>query len=260
MAYFYLDDSKHHKFGFSLAAFVICEEDPTSEVSQIFWSHGFNPEQFELKSTLLMNEKESLQELRHTLKDFIHGNCEISVCVVDGDKRLGPAALTLLSASLKHPGLADRQHRIFFDQGLFSSRKSAMLTAKSDASLSYCDFAFEQDSRGLLGIQLADLVAHTCGRMLRETLSPNPKMVTINNPGGSSYHNMEVPLVFELWAGIRHSFLGIVKSDHADHFDHPDFAIADVYPFGLFVDESVGTKIASAAMDRFGKNYLGCIH
>ena len=261
MAYFYLDDSKRHTYGFSLAAFVICKKDPTSEVRRIFNTHGFDPDVFEFKSSILgMKEKDSLRRLRDALTDYIGRNCQISVCVVNGDKRLGPAALMLLSASLKHPRLADRQHRIFFDQGLFSSKKRAMLIARSDASLSNCDFAFEQDSRSLLGIQLADLVAYTCSTMLRETLSPNPKQVTLNCPDDSEHHNLEVPLVFELWAGIRHSFLSIVRPVHPDHSDHSDFGTADVHPWGLFVDESVNTKVASAAMERFGTNYLGCIH
>ena len=116
-----------YEFSFSLAAFVICEEDPTSGVIQIFKSHGFDPEQFEFKSTLLWKEAgDSLVELRDALKHFIHRNCKISVCVVDEDKRLGPAALMLLSASLKHPQLAGGQHRVFFDQGLFSSEKKRL--------------------------------------------------------------------------------------------------------------------------------------
>ena len=112
----------------------------------------------------------------------------------------------------------------------------------------------------MLGIQLADLVAHTCGTMLKETLSPVPKIVTLNDPNDRAYHGKEVPLEFELWAGIRYSLLGEVKSVHASDPEHPDFATVVMHPFGLFVDESVCTKIASAAMDRFGKIYLGCVH
>lgn len=42
MAYFYLDDSKHHPHGFSLAAFAICDEDPHEELEALFAKYGFD--------------------------------------------------------------------------------------------------------------------------------------------------------------------------------------------------------------------------
>ncbi len=257
MAYLYLDDSKHHRFGFSLAAFVICDGDPTEEISSIFCRNGFDPLVFEYKSSTKMKGDERLQALRSALKAYIGRSCKIAVCVVEGDKKLGPAALKLLGKALDHPRLVRRQHQVFFDEGLFQSTKAAAELVSDDAALACCDFHFEQDSRSLLGIQLADIVAHTCSTMLLETLGQVTKKVVVNEPRDSVYHGIEIELGFEMWAGIRYAFLSQNKANPKDDFDP---ANVDVFPWGLFIDESVSEKIATAAMERFGENYLGCIH
>lgn len=257
MAYLYLDDSKHHRFGFSLAAFVICDSDPTEDVSVIFQNHGFDPTVFEFKSSTMMKDHAPLQKLRSALKGYIAMNCKIAVCVVDGDKRLGPAALKLLNAALTHPKLSGRQHQVFFDEGLFQSIKVAESLVEDDDVLGKCEFHFEQDSRSHLGIQLADIVAHTCSRMLLETLGRVSKMIVIDEPDDSVYHGLEIALGFEMWAGIRYAFLSQNKPYPKDDFD---LAAVDVYPWGLFIDDGVGKSIASSAIERFEENYLGCIH
>ena len=89
MAYLYLDESKHHRFSFSLAAVVISDLDPTDEISSTFRRNGFDPSLFEYKSSANMKGDERLQALRSALKVYIGRSCKIAVCVVDGDKNLG---------------------------------------------------------------------------------------------------------------------------------------------------------------------------
>lgn len=257
MAYLYLDDSKHHGFGFSLAAFVICDTDPTEHVSSVFREFGYDPEEFEYKSSAKMGGDAQLQALRDALKSFIGRQCKIAVCVVDGDKRLGPAALKLLSSALSHPKLEGQSHKVFLDEGLFRSTKAAADLAGRDAAFRCCEFHFEQDSRMHLGIQLADIVAHTCSTMLLDTLGHVTKKVILDAPGDSVYDGLEVELGFEMWAGIRYAFLARNKQNPKDDFD---LANLDVYPWGLFIDDSASEQIYNAAMERFGESYLGCIH
>jgi hypothetical protein len=257
MAFLFLDDSKHHTFGFSLSAFVICDTDPSEEVRSIFQECGYDPTSFEFKSSAKMKGDSRLQSLRSSLKHFIAGNCRIAVCVVNGDKRLGPAALELLECALIHPSLKGTAHEVFFDEGLFPSVKTAQALADSARVLDSCKLHFEQDSKDVLGIQLADIVAHTCGTMLLDALGHISKMIVVDQPGDSTYHGMEVELGFEMWAGIRYAFLSRSKTNPLDDFE---LANVDVFPWGLFIDESVDEKIASAAMARFGEMYLGCIH
>jgi len=257
MAFLYLDDSKHHSFGFSLAAFVICDVDPTEEVISIFREHGYDSASFEFKSSAKMEGNCKLQSLRAALKSLIARNCSVAVCVVNGDKKLGPAALELLQCSLTHPQLNAARHEVYFDEGLFPSVSSAEALVDDVNSLDSCNFHFEQNSRDILGIQLADIVAHTCGTMLLDSLGHISKMIVIDEPSDSVYHGLEVELGFEMWAGIRNTFLRRNKSNPKDDFE---LAIVDVFPWGIFIDESVDERISSAAMDRFGEMYLGCIH
>lgn len=257
MAYFYLDDSKHHAYGFSLAAFAICQDDPTEEVAQIFRTRGFDPATFEFKSSSRMAGNEKLQHLRNDLKQFIQWNCRIAVCVVKDDRTLGPAALKLLATALCHPILAGVKHNVVFDEGLFSSEKAAETLVSKDPSLRNVDFAFEQNSKQELGIQVADVVAHTCAIMLCETLSTRPKSIIWDDPQDQTYHGLEVPLEFEMWASLRFAFLSMNKPIHEDELG---LAIVNVFPWGLYVDEKVDDRVTTAAFKRFGENYLGCCH
>lgn len=257
MAYLYLDDSKHHPAGFSLAAFVICETDPADHVESIFRGLGFDPRDFEYKSSAKMVGDDRLRKLRSAMKHYVGTNCRIAVCVVDGDKRLGPAALRLLYSVLSHPSLEGQDHEVFFDEGLFDSRKSAADLASREDKFTRCRMHFEQDSSKLLGIQLADLVAHTCSTMLLETLGHVTKKVVLEVPGDSAYDGQEVELGFEMWAGIRYAFLSMARQCPRDDLDE---ATVEVFPWGLFIDESASERVTAAAMRRFGENYLGCIH
>lgn len=257
MAYFYLDDSKHHGFDFSIAAFVICDSDPTKDIRTAFNKYGFDPLFYEFKSSAKMKGNEKLQALRDSLKAYIGRRCKIAICIVNDDKRLGPASLKLLHNALLHPQLAGQEHQVFFDEGLFQSARAGAKLASNYPALSNCNIFFEQNSRSILGIQLADIVAHTCSIMLRETLGQVTKKIVVNEPRDNVYHGMEIELGFEMWAGVRYAFLSQNKQSPKEDFDP---AIVDVYPWGLFIDESVKEEIATAAIERFGEIYLGCIH
>ncbi|UES43655.1 hypothetical protein GFK90_07635 [Roseibium aggregatum] len=257
MAFLYLDDSKHHRFGFSMAALVACDFDPSEALCTMFEKYGYDPSTFEFKSSAKMKGDGNLQRLRLSLKQFIARNCTIAICVVGDDRRLGAASLELLSAALKHPGLNGIKHEVFFDEGLFSSVKSAEKSLNGSYPASWCHCHFEQNSVEIKGIQLADVVAHTCATMLLDSMGYIEKKVTLDVPGDSAYDGLEVDLGFEMWAGIRYSFLRQNKPEPKDDFE---IATVDVFPWGLFVDESVDHKTAAGAMDRFAEMYLGCIH
>ncbi len=83
------------------------------------------------------------------------------------------------------------------------------------------------------------------------------KTIKLDAPGDGVYDGMEVELGFEMWAGIRYSFLSKNKPDLIDDFD---IATVCVFPWGLFIDDTVDQKTAALAMGRFAEMYLGCIH
>lgn len=257
MAFLYLDDSKHHSFGFSLTTFVACDFDPSETLKTLFEEYGYDSSIFEFKSSAKMKGDDNLQRLRSSLKLFIARNCKIAVCLVGDDRRLGPASIKLLNAALKHPMLSETEHEVYFDEGLFSSVTRAQKILQGSYAANWCRCHFEQDSRKVRGIQLADVVAHTCATMLLDSIGHLTKTIKLEAPGDSVYDGLEVELGFEMWAGIRSSFLCQNKPDPKDDFD---IATVDVFPWGLFIDDSVDSRTAAGAMDRFAEMYLGCIH
>lgn len=255
MAFLFYDDSKHHGWGFSLGAFVICENNPEQELLRMFENNGFDPKIFEFKSSSPMKNDPKLQALRDELRSFIQWNCKVAICVSDGDKNLGPSGLELLKRVLLHPTLRDQTHHVFLDEGLFSSSKAAMTFSASIGGHEGCKFFFEQDSKSVFGIQLADLVAHTCGTMLIGALGRKMKLVKVEDSGYDD--DIEIDLGFELWAGLRYAFLSAQKTDPKDKFEQ---ACVDVSAHGLFIDESTRSEVTIAATNRFAEMYLGCVH
>ncbi|EAV40429.1 hypothetical protein SIAM614_21405 [Stappia aggregata IAM 12614] len=255
MAYFFLDDSKHHTRGFSLAAFAICETDPQAELTSVLRENGFDPSVYEFKSSAPIKDNPGQQRLRNHLKWFIRRNCKIAVCVVEGDRNIGPASLRLLQKAIAHKRFKGQRHEVYFDQGLFSSRQTAQRIASECVGLEKCSFNFEQDSRSVAGIQVADLVAHLCGTLLLDALGHIDKKVKIKNSGYPQ--DLDIELGFELWADLRYEFLSVAKPNPDDEFD---MSVVAVEPHGLFIHESVSEPVAEAARKRFGEMYLGCIH
>ncbi|WP_205470675.1 hypothetical protein [Breoghania sp. L-A4] len=202
-----------------------------------------------------MKDNPRLRSLRDDLKQFIRSRCKVSVCVVEGDENIGPASLRLLQKALTHKRFKEHRHKVYFDEGLFSSRQAAEKIASESEGLEKCSFHFEQDSKSVAGIQVADLAAHTCGIMLLDALGHVDKKVRIKNSG--YLEEDEIELGFELWASLRYEFLSENKTDFKDEFD---IALVAVEPYGLFIHDSVGDAVTEAARERFGEMYLGCIH
>ena len=178
---------------------------------------------------------------------------------VSAERELGLESLRLLEKMLRHPTLAAGEHQVFFDQGLFRSATHGQALAQKYSALNDCILHFEQDSRAIAGIQLADLAAHTCAVMLLEQLGLFGKTVKAGHNSGYE-PDLDIELGFELWARIRDSFLS-KPPPHPDEWKDDEIQpVADVTPFGLHVSDTASNELRTAAIERFGSMYLGCIH
>ena len=259
MGYLYFDDSKHPACGFALGVFVFCDDDPSELINSKLLQSGLKPGEEEFKSSSLMNQNRRLTRLRGRLRTLLASYCKLAVVVASDDHELGPESLVLLQKMLRHPKLLEAKHEVFFDQGLFASRKKGQLLVKTKRGLEDQRFHFEQDSKLIAGIQLADLAAHTCSMILREALGYIPK--TVKAGDGSGYNpDLEIELSFELWASIRYIFLSEPPLDPNEWKDGELQPVANVENFGFHVASSVGQRFRNAATKCFGKMYLGCIH
>lgn len=175
--------------------------------------------------------------------------------MVENDKDLGPTALKLLRNALGHDDLQSEHHQVFFDEGLFSSPAHGKRVAEAVGGLESCDLHFEQSSKEVRGIQIADLVAHTCAIMLLGELGHMTKTVKLKNTGYPE--DQPIELWFEMWAGVRYKFLSVRPKGSEEFIDT---AMMEVEPHGLLVHESLPPLLVNATRNRFSKMYLGCIH
>ncbi len=122
----------------------------------------------------------------------------------------------------------------------------------------HCECRFEQDSKLVPGLQLADLIAHTCSMMLLEKLGLITKLIKVG-PNSGYDPDLQVELGWALWASVRYAFFH-GGSKYGIDDDPVDFMTVDVAGYGLFIDKSCDPRVAAAALNLFGKCYLGCIH
>jgi hypothetical protein len=113
------------------------------------------------------------------------------------------------------------------------------------------------DSRKVLGLQLADMVAHMTASILRCDIG-SLKKATPAGPNSGYDPDTMIELEFELWAKLRYN---LASSEPTVPFENgvPTY-FADYDAFGLFISDGCENKIRVAAYNRFGSIYLGCIH
>lgn len=262
MGTFYFDDTVQNIGEFVLGGLIYSKEGLNERVSNALLKHGFIPGQDEYKSGIYMRTNHKMAELREELHKILSNYTQIAVAVLPLTERksLGIAGLHLLSKVISNNCLGDGPHSAYFDESMFNSDKEMSKTIEELGALKSVTFYGEQDSKLVLGLQLADLVAHTCGLMLRDSLGLLKKTVKAGEDSGYD-PELEINLGFALWARIRYCFFHAPSRIQPDKelFNITDFTV-DVKPCGLYIAEGCSTQLKEAAETRFGTMYLGCIH
>jgi hypothetical protein len=256
MGWFYFDESIHERGGFIIGAFVYSEHDLSPVVRDALAALGLKPGIDEFKSSSKMLQEPIQSTLRSHLKRFFW-DTRLGLVVVPYSERaiLGNAALTGLKKILTANGLESVRNQVFFDEGvMFSGQRNLIADLALDVS---CDFFFEQDSRQIGGIQIADLTAHTFSVTLLEELGLISKKVKAGENSGYD-PDLDIELGFELWAGVRYHFF---TQDQVDmNQNQLDGFTLDTGTYALYVSPSCPPTLTSAAQRRFGTTYVGCIH
>ena len=259
MGFFYFDESVHPKGKFALGAFAYSESSLEQPVADALRRSGLNPYIDEFKSGALMVRHPEQAHARGLLWSVIHKHCQIGIIVAPASplEMLGREALQGLVKIVSTHSFDNPAHDVFFDEGIFPSSRTADRAAKGISSAN-CQFHFEQDSVRILGLQVADLVAHTCATMLLAQLGLVKK--TIKAGPNSGYDpDGDMPLEFSLWATLRYNFFSTSQPPHETWKSQLDFKV-DVESRGLHISDSCDDTVKSAALSRFGSMYLGCIH
>ena len=255
MGQFFVDDSVHQRAGLILCGVVYCARGINGRVRQALRSVRLVPGVDEFKSGGRMQDNPALARLRTGLLSIVHRHCKVGVIIAPCSDRaqLGAIVLDGLAWMIRENSLVGKPGSIYLDQGMFAtSRAAAEVSAQHPELGAHAVFA-EQDSRAVMGIQLADVAAHTCATMLLEQLGYISKTVKAGDNSGYD-PEWDLKLGFELWAKLRYAFF--CRRNPARSAGDP---LYDASP-GLYVSPSSPPALADAAGDRFGSVYLGCIH
>lgn len=257
MGYFFIDDSAHDKAGFVIGACVYSEEDLSNKIVDTIRESGFDPKEFEFKSNAPYRNEPSKICLRDKLKRLLQDNCKLGVVIIPWSQRkdLGLECLKGVRQFIGHNRIKGPID-IYFDQGMFKSKDIAddLIT---NLDFVNCTFHFEQDSKLIYGIQVADLSAHISSIQVKDELGFITKTVKAGENSGYD-QDLSISLGFEMWALLRYTFFTegqerLVGELHQE-------ATLIVEPYGLYISELCDNELAAVARKRFGTMYLGCIH
>lgn len=260
MGHFYFDESVHTQGDFVLGAFAYAESDLDGGVADALQRSGLKPGVDEFKSGSRMDRQPLQAEARKSLRRLLYDRCRIGIVIAPFRSRsaLGDEALLGLKKILLRNRFQSASHEVFFDQGIFANRIASEVAASRAFEGQNCSFHFEQNSVMVMGLQVADLIAHTCATMMLAQLGLVKKRVKVCENSGYD-PNSETELEFELWAGLRRNFFAAAPPPVDSWKSQLDFQV-DVESRGLHIADSCDSKIRGAALNRFGRMYLGCIH
>lgn len=260
MGHFYFDESVHPRGGFVLGAFAYSEVALDIAIADALRSVGLKPGVDEFKSGYRMDREPEQVQVRDLLKSMVSSNCRIGLVVVPEPLRhtLGNEALKGLQKILATNQFESDSHEVFFDEGIYAERGATEIVATRIRNDHHCKLHFDQDSVLVMGLQLADLLAHTCATMLLAQLGFVKKLVRAGENSGYD-PDSEGPIEFKLWAGIRFNFFAAGPPPVDTWKSQLDFRV-DVESRGLHIADSCGSKLREAALSCFGQMYVGCIH
>lgn len=257
MGYFYFDESIHPRGGFALGAFVYSELSIAEPVKRALLDSGIVPGVEEFKSGSRMDRHPEQGLARGLLRGIFRKYCQVGIVVLPNSCRreLGMESAAALRKIVFANDFQTDSHEVYFDKGTFPSEQAGQMATSGFEEFQRCRFYFEQDSVQIGGLQVADLLAHSCAMMLLTELGLLKKTVKAGERLG--FDDLEVTLDFELNAELRHHFFAsaVPASPRSDL----DFWV-DVGSKGLHVSSTCDENLRYAAISRFGRMFLGCIH
>jgi hypothetical protein len=258
--FIYYDDSKHPDSGFYLGAFIYSDKDLNNIISEYISICGLNPNKEEFKSRLRKDKNPEQIELRGYLKKLI-GDVRIFVVISapnENDFKIS-SENALINLIENNTNELKPELNIFFDQGIFRNGNDADIQYRvNKLEFNSVKLNIEQDSIKIKGIQLADLVAHTCSIMLKESLGLIRKTIKVGDNSGYD-PDTDIEIGFEMWAGVRYNFFS-TPPPHPDEWDSQLDCVAKVDEKGLFISNNCSDKVKVKGNERFREMYLGCIH
>ena len=257
----FVDESIHERQGFIVSAYVAAEPGMSAYAEAILVSLGFQPGRDEFKSGARMHGNPVLQELRDRfIRLAADGGRGVGLVVSSSSHRadLGYDVLWGLTQLVERGQLEPERLAAYFDEGIFRSRSAANETASHFPRLQECVLNFEQDSKLVAGLQIADAVAGAASQILLEHLTGRSRSVPLGEDEGYP-EGTRSDLGWVLRMTLRYSlFKGPWGDLSRDDLD--EAMTAPLFGYGVFATENLGPNVREAVQRLFKSIWMGCIH
>lgn len=276
MIHCYVDESIHDSCGFVATSFVFAAESFEKTVEEVLQNAGLSPPSQEFKSSARMDTNSNMQLVRNGLLALASSKAKVAVFFGAFNREaLGKHALQALQSVVVRNGINPATLSIYFDEEIFPSEKEALRLHGLFHFLSQCRIYPREDSRKRLGIQVADVVAHSFGRILKEELTGKQKLVDIGGSRTGYKEGTLAPLGWELLMTLRHSLMTRPMVQNAGSYDaamdpvvldpeNDDPTIYGQHPvllgWGIQTSPEADDSLRQGVERAFGRIWLGCIH
>jgi hypothetical protein len=275
MIYCYVDESIHDSCGFVATAFVFAEENFEKTVEEVLLEAGLSPPSEEFKSSARMDSDSRMKLARAGLLDLA-GKARVAVFFGAFNKAtLGKDTLQALQSVVVRNGIDPSAMSVYCDEEIFPSMKEAVRLHGLFHFLNQCTIYPREDSRKRLGIQVADAVAHSFGRILKEELTGKQKFVDIGGSGTGYEEGTLAPLGWELLMTLRYSLMTRPMVEGGESYnagidpvvldpENDDPVVYGQHPvllgWGIQTAPEADDSLRQGVERAFGRIWLGCIH
>lgn len=231
----FVDDSLRDRWGFNALGVVYASTDVLETAAHVIAQSSVP----EFKSGVHMGRNPMMADLRTTLLRLLT-QCRLGLVLAPSASRdrLGAD----LVEALEKFGV--ETSGVFVDESIQPGESTAVVS-------------WGQDSRCTVGIQLADLAAHTLSTIVVERLRPNPKRVQL----GPDY-GYDVPITAELeWelrTGVRWALIKKMPPFDEENFNAS--LTANCFGFGVHCTPDLEGGVRAAASEAFSRVWMGCVH
>ena len=276
MIHCYVDESIHDSCGFVATSFVFAEESFEKTVEKVLRHAGLSPPSQEFKSSARMDSNSNMQLARNGLLALAGSKAKVAVFFGAFNRAtLGKHTLQALQSVVVRNGINPAALSVYFDEEIFPSKKEALRLHGLFHFLSQCRIYPRESSRKRLGIQVADAVAHSFGRILKEELTGKQKLVDIGGPGTGYEEGTLAPLGWELLMTLRYGLMTRPMVQGGESYDaamdpvvldpeNDDPVAYGQHPvllgWGVQTTPEADDSLRQGVERAFGRIWLGCIH
>lgn len=272
----YIDESVHEKCDFFALALVFGNSDLEKHITLEWNRVGFDFTKSELKSSARMDTDPKMRLARDRAREVAVARTKAAIYFGAVNKnRIGHHCLQALQSVLLRNALPGMGLSVYCDRGLFTSVREAERLRKLFRALDQITLHAQADSKKVVGIQIADIMAHTLAQIVKQELGMSQKILDIGGPGSGYRRGTKVSLKWDLLNQIRNALFTRPIEDGSETCPlesdpvvldpmHDDVATFSQFPsvlgWGVHLAPESSSELRIAVERSLGRIWLGCIH